>query len=199
MRVMGPDRQEVRRIADQVKAKFREDPLLGAVHDDWLEPVPAMKLVIDQDRARALGVTSQRIRQMLQALHVRCAARRLPRRRRRRSPSSLASRMPAAACCPRCREASARCIVMRRQGQAWCRCLGAFALPSSKSSPSPPQDHVRNRIADVLSDHDIAMPARVRAELPPRSHRGRCRAMRRKARLRSPPRRRSCWPSSSCC
>ncbi|TPL96679.1 efflux RND transporter permease subunit [Mesorhizobium sp. B2-3-10] len=67
MRVMGPDRQEVRRIADQVKAKFRQDPLLGAVHDDWLEPVPAMKLVIDQDRARALGVTSQRIRQMLQA------------------------------------------------------------------------------------------------------------------------------------
>ncbi|WP_331376389.1 efflux RND transporter permease subunit [Sinorhizobium chiapasense] len=67
LRVMGPDRAEVRRIADQVKAKFNENPLLGAVHDDWLEPVPAMKLVIDQDRARALGVTSQRIRQMLQA------------------------------------------------------------------------------------------------------------------------------------
>ncbi|MEY9199558.1 multidrug efflux pump [Sinorhizobium fredii] len=67
IRVMGPDRQEVRRIADQVKAKFNENPLLGAIHDDWLEPVPAMKLVIDQDRARALGVTSQRIRQMLQA------------------------------------------------------------------------------------------------------------------------------------
>ncbi|MDX8516779.1 efflux RND transporter permease subunit [Mesorhizobium dulcispinae] len=67
MRVMGPDRQEVRRIADEVKARFLANPLLGAVHDDWLEPVPAMKLVIDQDRARALGVTSQRIRQMLQA------------------------------------------------------------------------------------------------------------------------------------
>jgi multidrug efflux pump subunit AcrB len=67
MRVMGPDREEVRRIADRVKAKFHENPLLGAVHDDWLEPVPGMKLVIDQDRARALGVTSQRIRQMLQA------------------------------------------------------------------------------------------------------------------------------------
>jgi multidrug efflux pump subunit AcrB len=64
---MGPDRQEVRRIADQVKARFGADPLLSAVHDDWLEPVPAMKLVIDQDRARALGVTSQRVRQMLQA------------------------------------------------------------------------------------------------------------------------------------
>ncbi|AJD42909.1 efflux RND transporter permease subunit [Rhizobium sp. SEMIA 4085] len=66
MRVMGPDRQEVRHIADQVKAKFAENPQLGAVHDDWLEPVPAMKLVIDQDRARALGVTSQRVRQTLQ-------------------------------------------------------------------------------------------------------------------------------------
>jgi len=67
MRVMGPDREEVRRIADRVTAKFHENPLLGAVHDDWLEPVAGMKLVIDQDRARALGVTSQRIRQMLQA------------------------------------------------------------------------------------------------------------------------------------
>ncbi|OBZ94855.1 multidrug transporter AcrB [Pararhizobium polonicum] len=67
MRVIGQDRAEVRRIADQVKAKFAENPALGAIHDDWLEPVPTMKLVIDQDRARALGVTSQRIRQMLQA------------------------------------------------------------------------------------------------------------------------------------
>ncbi len=66
MRVMGPDRAEVRRIADQVKERFTKDPMLGAIHDDWLEPVPAMKLVIDQDRARALGVTSQRVRQMLQ-------------------------------------------------------------------------------------------------------------------------------------
>ncbi len=67
MRIMGQDRQEVRRIADEVKARFNADPRLSAVHDDWLEPVTAMKLVIDQDRARALGVTSQRIRQMLQA------------------------------------------------------------------------------------------------------------------------------------
>ncbi|MGB3417816.1 MAG: efflux RND transporter permease subunit [Mesorhizobium sp.] len=67
MRVMGPDRQEVRRIADEVKARFAANPLLSAVHDDWLETVPGMKLVIDQDRARALGVTSQRVRQMLQA------------------------------------------------------------------------------------------------------------------------------------
>ncbi len=66
MRVMGPDRAEVGEIADQVKARFTQDPMLSAVHDDWLEPVTTMKLVIDQDRARALGVTSQRVRQMLQ-------------------------------------------------------------------------------------------------------------------------------------
>jgi multidrug efflux pump subunit AcrB len=67
MRVSGPDRAEVRRIADEVKKTFNANPVLEAVHDDWLEPVPAMKLVVDQDRARALGVTSQRLRQMLQA------------------------------------------------------------------------------------------------------------------------------------
>ena len=67
MRVTGPDRVEVRRIADEVKAAFRADPALSTVHDDWLEPVPALRLVVDQDRARALGVTSQMIRQTLQA------------------------------------------------------------------------------------------------------------------------------------
>lgn len=67
LRVTGPDRAEVRRIADEVKAKFAATPELAAIHDDWLEQVPAMKLVVDQDRARALGVSSQRIRQMLQA------------------------------------------------------------------------------------------------------------------------------------
>jgi multidrug efflux pump subunit AcrB len=67
MRVVGPDRAEVRRIADEVKQRFHQNPALGTIHDDWLEPVTTMKLVIDQDRARALGVSSQRVRQMLYA------------------------------------------------------------------------------------------------------------------------------------
>ncbi len=67
MRVTGPDRKEVRRVADEVTVAFRADPALSTVHDDWLEPVPALRLVVDQDRARALGVTSQTIRQTLQA------------------------------------------------------------------------------------------------------------------------------------
>ncbi len=67
MRVMGPDRDEVSRIAADVEGVYRSDPRLGSIHTDWLEPVTAMKLVVDQDRARALGITSQRIRQTLQA------------------------------------------------------------------------------------------------------------------------------------
>ncbi|WP_140940373.1 efflux RND transporter permease subunit [Prosthecodimorpha hirschii] len=66
MRVSGPDRAEVRRIADRVKEAFREDPRVSNIHDDWLEPVPTLKLSIDQDRARALGISSQTIRRSLQ-------------------------------------------------------------------------------------------------------------------------------------
>lgn len=62
MRVSGPDRAEVRRIADRVKEAFREDPRVSNIDDDWLEPVPTLKLSIDQDRARALGISSQTIR-----------------------------------------------------------------------------------------------------------------------------------------
>lgn len=67
MRVIGPDRDEVRRIAAQVEDVFRQDARLGAVHTDWLEPVTTMQLSIDQARARALGVSSQRVRQTVQA------------------------------------------------------------------------------------------------------------------------------------
>ena len=67
MRVIGPDRDEVSAIASRVEDVFRRDPRLGAIHTDWLEPVTTMKLSIDQARARALGVSSQRIRQTVQA------------------------------------------------------------------------------------------------------------------------------------
>ena len=68
VRVTGPDREEVRRLAGQVGEVMRTTPPVGNVHDDWLEPVPSLKLDIDQDRARALGVTSQTVRRSLQAM-----------------------------------------------------------------------------------------------------------------------------------
>jgi multidrug efflux pump subunit AcrB len=68
VRVTGPDRVQVRRYADEVAEVMRTTPELSNVHDDWLEPVPNLKLEIDQDRARALGVTSQQVRRSLQAM-----------------------------------------------------------------------------------------------------------------------------------
>ena len=66
VRVTGPERAEVRRIADEIAGVMRATPDIGNVHDDWLEPVPSLKLEIDQDRSRALGVTSQAVRRSLQ-------------------------------------------------------------------------------------------------------------------------------------
>src|SRR5262245_29021726 len=68
VRVIGPDRHEVLRLAAEVVEVMRVTPNLGNVHNDWLEPVPTLKLEIDQDRARALGVTSQSVRRSLQAM-----------------------------------------------------------------------------------------------------------------------------------
>jgi multidrug efflux pump subunit AcrB len=68
LRVTGTDRTEVRRLAAEVADVMRADPNVSSVHNDWLEPVPAFKLEIDQDRARALGVTSQSARRALQAM-----------------------------------------------------------------------------------------------------------------------------------
>jgi len=68
VRVTGPDRGEVRRLASVVGDIMRATPNVDNVHNDWLEPVPSLKLEIDQDRARALGVTSQTVRRSLQAV-----------------------------------------------------------------------------------------------------------------------------------
>ena len=66
VRVTGPDRGEVRRLAAAVGDVMRTTPQVSNVHDDWLEPSPSLRLKIDQDRARALEVTSQTVRRSLQ-------------------------------------------------------------------------------------------------------------------------------------
>jgi multidrug efflux pump subunit AcrB len=68
LRVTGPDRGEVQKIAGQVADAMRANPLVNTVHNDWLERIPSFKLEIDQDRARAIGVSSQAVRQTLQAV-----------------------------------------------------------------------------------------------------------------------------------
>jgi len=62
-RVMGPELAQVRKIADQVKTVLREHPSMRGVNDNWNEQVKVVQLNIDQDKARALGVSSQSIAQ----------------------------------------------------------------------------------------------------------------------------------------
>ena len=62
-RVVGPELSHVRAYADEVKAIMRENPNLRGVNDNWNESVKSLHLDIDQDKARALGVTSQGIAQ----------------------------------------------------------------------------------------------------------------------------------------
>jgi multidrug efflux pump len=68
VRVTGPDRDEVRHLGAEIANVMRATPEVYNVHNDWLEPVPSLKLEIDQDRARGLGVTSQSVRRSLQAM-----------------------------------------------------------------------------------------------------------------------------------
>ena len=62
-RVVGPDVKTVREWADQAKVILQADPSMRGVNDNWNESIKAIRLEIDQDKARALGVTSQSIAQ----------------------------------------------------------------------------------------------------------------------------------------
>jgi multidrug efflux pump subunit AcrB len=67
-RVLGPDAVKVRTFADEAKAILRAEPSMRGVNDNWNENVKSLKLHIDQDKARALGVSSQSIAQASRTL-----------------------------------------------------------------------------------------------------------------------------------
>lgn len=66
-RVTGEHIEEVRALARKVAAKVRENPHVSNVHLDWEEPSKVIYLNIDQDRARALGVSTANLSKFLQS------------------------------------------------------------------------------------------------------------------------------------
>ena len=62
-RVVGTDAVKLREWADQAKEIVRANPNMRGVNDNWNEPIKVLRLLIDQDKARALGVTSQALAQ----------------------------------------------------------------------------------------------------------------------------------------
>ena len=67
-RVMGADPLDVRDIAYRVREIMRADPAVRDPHLDWNERMPSVRLELDQDRARALGLTPQDLANSLQML-----------------------------------------------------------------------------------------------------------------------------------
>ena len=67
-RVAGPDPMKVREIAEQVRQVMATNPKIIDPHLDWSEQVKSIRLEVDQDRARALGLTPQDVSQTLQTL-----------------------------------------------------------------------------------------------------------------------------------
>jgi len=69
-RVEGEDLATLRRIAGEVAAVMRSNANVRDVHLDWNERAKSVRVKIDQDRARQLGVSSQDVAQVLQAHEV---------------------------------------------------------------------------------------------------------------------------------
>ena len=65
-RVMGEDLEKVRVIAAQVASLMRANKHLQDVSFDWNEKVKALRVEVDQDKARQLGTSSQEISLALQ-------------------------------------------------------------------------------------------------------------------------------------
>ena len=67
-RVMGPDPTVVRSIADQVLAKMQANPNVRQANEDWTERAPVVHFVLDQDRLRLIGLSSEDVGQQIQFL-----------------------------------------------------------------------------------------------------------------------------------
>ena len=67
-RVIGPDLNELRKIAEQTRVIMAQNPNLIDVHLDWGERTPLERLVFDHDRLRLIGLTPQEAGLQLQSI-----------------------------------------------------------------------------------------------------------------------------------
>ena len=67
-RVSGPDLSQVRAIALQLAEVLGADPHISDVSYDWMEPARQVRVTIDQDQARLLGLSSRTIAEVINTL-----------------------------------------------------------------------------------------------------------------------------------
>jgi multidrug efflux pump len=65
-RVVGPDKAQVREIAYRVRDTVRQSALVRDTQLDWNEQVRSVKVHVDQDKARLLGLSSADIQGLVQ-------------------------------------------------------------------------------------------------------------------------------------
>ncbi|WP_290646133.1 efflux RND transporter permease subunit [Aquabacterium sp.] len=67
-RIVGEDVTALRHWAEEAKDLMRANADMRGVNDNWNESIKSIRLSVDQDKARALGVTTQSIAQASQVL-----------------------------------------------------------------------------------------------------------------------------------
>lgn len=67
-RITGPDPETLRHIAGAVRRVMQDDPNLRNVSDSWGNAGKSVRVDIDQDKARLMGLSSQDVAQTLQTL-----------------------------------------------------------------------------------------------------------------------------------
>ena len=67
-RVSGPDLSQVRAIALQLAEVLGGDPHISDISYDWMEPARQVRVTIDQDQARLLGLSSRTIAEVINTL-----------------------------------------------------------------------------------------------------------------------------------
>jgi multidrug efflux pump subunit AcrB len=65
-RVIGPDKAQVREIAYRVRDKVRQSALVRDTQLDWNEQVRSVRIKVDQDKARLLGLSTADIQGLVQ-------------------------------------------------------------------------------------------------------------------------------------
>lgn len=67
-RVSGPDPDQVREIAYKVAEIMASEATVQKINYDWIEPARTMKIRVDQDQARLLGLSSQDLARSIDAV-----------------------------------------------------------------------------------------------------------------------------------
>ena len=67
-RVSGPDPTKVRELAHSFASLIAKTPHARNINFDWNEPAKAVRVEVDQDRARTLGISSQSLSETINAV-----------------------------------------------------------------------------------------------------------------------------------